>query len=245
MTADEDRIVQLYDVFNARAFDRFIAMLAPDVAWPDETEDGELRGREAVLAYLTETTAPLVARYTLISLSTDADEQVGVLVRQTITSAADGSLWSSTRVLHRYRLVDGLVTRLQSQQDCPDVAFPGVDALLDRLHRALNARDLEAILSCYGPTARFSDNLEGGVVESEDGLRAHFVHLLETIRLETAVMGYTIEPDDRVRARLHIVTRGPGGGLWQDDVITVWYRLLGGLIVEQDIDDSGRDGNGP
>ena len=245
MTRNEDRIAQLYDAFNGRAFDRCVAMLADDVEWPNEAEDGVLRGREAVRTYFTDVTASLRAHYDLISLHTEADGRVGALCRQAITSAADGSLWSSTRILHRYTLQNGLVTRLEAEQDWRGEAFAGIGALLERLHAALNARDVDATVACYAPNARFADNLEGGEIDGSDQVRAHFVHLFETVRLELSVLDYVLEPDDRVRAHLHAVTRGPGGGLWQDGELTVWYRLDRGLIAEQDVDDSGRDGNAP
>ncbi len=114
-----------------------------------------------------------------------------------------------------------------------------------KLHAAINARDLDATVSCYAPHARFADGLEGGMVEGLDAIRAHFVHLFETIRVELSIIDFLREPNGRLRARLHVETRGPGGGLWQDDVVTVWYRLERGLIVEQDVDDGGRDGNTP
>jgi ketosteroid isomerase-like protein len=242
MTPDEDRITRLYDAFNDRDFDRCVAMMAPDVVWPDEAESGLLEGGDAVRAYFDDVTAPLRARYDIITLHTEADGRVAVLARQSVT---DGSLWSSTRVLQRYALRNGLITRMHSEQDSPAAALAGVDALLERLHKAINACDLEAIVACYGPAARFADNLEGGEIVGLEGVRAHFSHLLETIRLHIEVLDRTLEPDDRVRARLRVVTRGPSGGLWQDGLLTVWYRLEGGLIVEQDVVDDGRDGNAP
>jgi ketosteroid isomerase-like protein len=243
MTPDEDRITRLYDAFNNLDFDRCVAMMAADVVWPDEAEDRLLKGRDAVRAYFVELTSPLRAHHDVISLYTGSDGRVGVLSRQIINSTADGSEWSSTRVLHRYTLRDGLIARMEPQQDCPDTTFPGVDALLQRLHKAINARDIDAVIACYAPNARFADSLEGGQVEGVDGMRAHFEHLFNTVRVEIAVLDYVIQPDDRVRARLNVVARGPRGGLWQDGAITVWYRLERGLIVEQDVDDSGRDGN--
>ena len=245
MTPDEDRIAQLYAAFNARAFDRCVAMMADDVTWPNEVEDGLIEGREPVRIYFSETTAPLLARYDLLSLHTGADGRVSSLTRQTIASANDGSLWSSTRVVHTFSLRDGLFTGMEAQQDWQGQSFPGVDALLARLHAGLNAGDVEAVTACYAPDARFADTLEDGEIHGAEAVRAHFSHLFETVRLRVAVEDYALEPDDRVRARLHIVTRGLGGGLWQDDVLTVWYRLERGLIAEQDIDDSDRDGNGP
>ena len=83
------------------------------------------------------------------------------------------------------------------------------------------------------------------VTTFDDALARLVDDLLDTVRLKLVVMNHALEPDDRVRARIRVETRGPGGGLWQDDTITVWYRLERGLIVEQDVDDSGRDGNAP
>jgi len=245
MTPDEERIAQLYDAFNDRAFDRCVAMLAEDVVWPNEADSGELVGREAVRAYFAEVDAAVRARYALISLHAEADGRVCVLCRQTIASAADGSLWSSTRVLHRFTLRTGRVTRLEVEPDVHAVAFPGVAALLERLHAAINTRDLEAVVACYAPTARFVDPLEGGEIRGLAGVRAHFQQLFETVRVKLVVLGHALQPDDRVRARIQVEARGLGGGLWQDGAITVWYRLERGLIAEQDVDDSGRDGNGP
>lgn len=245
MTPDEDRIAQLFDAYNGRAFDRCVAMLTDDVEWPNEVESGVLKGREAVRTYFTDVTAPLRACYDLISLHTDAQGRVSVLSRQAIASATDGSLWSSTRVVHRFTLAAGRIARMEAEQDVQAVTFPGIADLLTRLHTAINARDLDAIVACYAPNARFADTFESGEVRGLDGVRAHFEHLLDTVRLKLVVLGHALQPDDRVRARIRVETRGMGGGLWQDDTITVWYRLERGLIVEQDVDDSGRDGNAP
>jgi len=239
MTADEARIAPLYAAFNAQAFDRLAAMMTPDVVWPDEAEGVSLHGRQATADYLARIAASLQVRYEPISLYTDENGAVAVLCRQHVASAANGVPWSNTRVLHRYVFRDGLVARLSTEQDHRDTRFPGVDALLERVHAAINAGDLDAILACYAPDARFFDTFENGVVQGPEGLRAHFRHLLETVRLEIAVLDYALEPDDRVRVRLQVVTRGVGGGLWQDGLVTVWYRLENGLIVDQDIDDSG------
>jgi len=134
---------------------------------------------------------------------------------------------------------------MEAEQDVQAVTFPGIADLLARLHTAIDTRDLDAIIACYAPDARFADPLEHGEVVGLDGVRAHFEHLLDTVRLKLVLLDYALEPDDRVRARIQVEARGTSGGLWQDDAVTVWYRLDRGLIVEQDIDDSGRDMDGP
>lgn len=118
-------------------------------------------------------------------------------------------------------------------------------ALLERLYAAINARDVDGVVACYAPDARFADTLEDGEIQGRDGVRAHFVHLFETVRLQIQPLDYAPSPPSGVRARLNVVTRGHGGGLWQDGLITVWYRFERGLIVGQDVDDSGRNGNAP
>jgi len=121
----------------------------------------------------------------------------------------------------------------------PYEAFDAVEALLRRLCLALNARDLAAVVACYAPDARFADNLDGGEVEGLEAVRGHFIRLFEAVRLEISLMDHALTPDGRVKARMHVVTRGLGGGLWQDGEITVRYRLEHGLIAEQDVDDHG------
>lgn len=241
MSPDENRIAQLYAAFNARDFDRCIAMMTPGVIWPDEAEDRLLVGAEDVLDYFTRVTSPLRAQYEPISLFTAPAGEVVVLARQIITSASDGTLWSSTRVRHSFTLERGLVARLESRQNDTDLQFPGVTALIERLHRAINARDVEAVLACYAPDAHFQDRLEGRELEGHAAIRAHFERLFETVRVNLSPLTYALEPDDRVRVRLQVETRSPEGRMWQDGAITVWYRLQTGVIVEQDIDDSGEE----
>lgn len=239
MTPDEDRIAQLYEAFNTRAFDRVIAGMTSDVSWPDEIEDRRLEGVDAVRDYFEKATAPLRVRHQPIALFTPGPGQVEVLTRQTVVSAADGSLWSSLRVRHRFTLRDGLITRLDSEQDYAAPSFEGVDRLLRRLFDAINARDLDAIMDCYAADARLQDKLEDGHLVGVEDIRAHFEHLFATLQVTLAMRDYAFEPDDRVRARLQVEARGANGHLWQDSGVTAWYRLHAGRIVEQDIDDSG------
>jgi ketosteroid isomerase-like protein len=239
MTPDEDRIAHLYDAFNTRAFDRLLAGMAPDISWPDEVEDRRLEGLAAVRDYFETATAPLRVRHQPLVLFSPAPGWVEALTRQTVSSAADGSLWSSMRVRHRFTLRDGLITRLDSEQNYSAPTYEGVERLLRRLYEAINGQDIQTVLSCYAPNARCQDKLEGGLIAGAPAIRAHFEHLFATLRVTLALRDYRLEPDDRVRCRLQVETRSANGRLWQEGPITAWYRLEGGLIVEQDVDDSG------
>lgn len=239
MTPDEDRIARLYEAFNARDFDRWFTMMTPDVSWPDELENGRLEGLEAVRNYVLRLTAPVRGHYEPISLFTSAPHQVEVLSRQIITSAADGTVWSSTRARHRYTLRNGLVSRMESEQNYAEPSFPGIEQMLCRLVDAINARDVDAAVACYAPDARFTDMLEGGEIVGADAIRAYHKRLFETVGLTLSLLDYRLESDDRVRTRMLAETRSPHGGLWQDGPVVIWYRLYAGRITEQDVDDSG------
>lgn len=110
------------------------------------------------------------------------------------------------------------------------------------LHAAVNARDIDAITACYDPAARFVDGLEGGMLDGLEAIRAYFIRLLDTIRVVVALIDLDREPDGRLRALLQVEARGPHGGLWEDQTVSVSYRLERGLIVAQDVKDSVRFG---
>lgn len=238
MTPDEDRIARLYEAFNARDFDRCFAMMTPDVSWPDELENGRLEGIGSVKTYFSSLTAPLRAHYEPISLFTPAPHRVDVLSRQVITSAADGTVWSSTRARHSYTLRDGLVSRMDSEQAYAEPTFAGVERMLTRLIDAINTRDAEAAVACYAPDARFTDMLEGGEIVGAKAIGAYHRRLFETVDTTLSLLDYRLESDDRIRARMLAETRGPDGGLWQDGPVVVWYRVYAGRITAQDVDDS-------
>ncbi|MCY1647205.1 nuclear transport factor 2 family protein [Caulobacter sp. SL161] len=237
MTPDEDRIAQLYEAFNTRAFDRVIAGMTSDVSWPDEVEDRRLEGIDAVRDYFQTTTAPVRIQHQPIALFTPSPGQVEVLTRQTVVSEQDGSVWSSQRARHRFTMRDGLIARLDSQQNYVALTFEGVERLLQRLYDAINAQDVDAIMACYAPHARFQDELEDGELSGAEDIRAHFEHLFATMQVTLAIRDYALQPDDWTRARLQVEARGLNGHLWQDGGVTVWYRLESGRIVEQEIDD--------
>ncbi len=110
-----------------------------------------------------------------------------------------------------------------------------------QLYDAFQGGDFGRRVAMFPEPNGAGDGLAGHLT----GAHARLFQSFQTIGLEISVLNYALEPDDRARARSYVTARGPGGGPWQDDVITVWYRLERGLIAEQDIDDSGRDGNAP
>ena len=51
MEADESLLRAAYEAFNIRDLDAAVALMHPDVDWPNAWEGGRVRGREAVRDY--------------------------------------------------------------------------------------------------------------------------------------------------------------------------------------------------
>lgn len=242
MTAAEDRIQALYRVFNNRDFDGFFHMLAPDVDWTNDLEDTRLIGKDALRAYILDETGALRAEYTPIHLQTLSDGRVSVLVRQVIRSAADGSVWSSTRVRHIFRLDNDLVTRMDADRDGGPGADEDRDPLMVAFYEAVDRQDIEGVMAAFHPQARIPDGLEDGLVSGLAEIRAYYIRQFATVRLGFSLLSTQRLTDDRLEALLHVVVRGAGGGFWWEGPMTVSARLCDGLIIEMGAANVAMDG---
>ena len=77
-----------------------------------------LRGREAVAAYWGRQFEQISSQVEPIAFSREEDGAVAVDVHQVVHDANSGELVSDSRVVHRWRLEQGLVVRM-------DVVEPG------------------------------------------------------------------------------------------------------------------------
>jgi ketosteroid isomerase-like protein len=101
-----------YRAFNARDVEAAIALMHPDVDWPNAWEGGRVVGREAVRAYWNRQFAAISSTVEPDCFTEEADGSITVEVRQVVHDARTGDLISDSHVCHRYRLVDGLVVRM-------------------------------------------------------------------------------------------------------------------------------------
>jgi hypothetical protein len=112
MPAAEEVLRAAYAAFNARDLDAAIALMDPQVDWPNAWEGGRVTGRDEVREYWTRQFAAISSRVEPEGLTEEADGSVTVDVHQVVHDAASGELLVDTRVRHRYRLEDGLVARM-------------------------------------------------------------------------------------------------------------------------------------
>jgi hypothetical protein len=112
MSAATDPIVHLHDAIDRRDLDAVTALFHPDVRFHNYLDEGEIVGPAGVRAFyrrLFETLAPD------IDLLTAVEQPDGRLRAELQVSVHDrlGHLWSDSRVIATYTLVDGLILAVE------------------------------------------------------------------------------------------------------------------------------------
>jgi hypothetical protein len=100
-----------YAAFNARDVDAVLALMHPDVDWPNAFEGGRVRGHAEVRAYWQRQFAQIAPQVTPRRFSDTDDGRVAVDVHQVVRSL-DGDVLAEGEVVHVYTLRDGLVERM-------------------------------------------------------------------------------------------------------------------------------------
>jgi hypothetical protein len=102
-----------YAHFNAREIDAAVALMHPDVDWPNGFEGGREHGRAAVRAYWTRQFEQIDPEVEPTAFSTRPDGSIAVAVHQTVRDLAGATLVDGP-VTHVWTVDDdGLVTRME------------------------------------------------------------------------------------------------------------------------------------
>jgi hypothetical protein len=107
----EELLRRAYAGFNARDVDGVLALMHPDVDWPNALEGGRLRGHDTVRAYWERQFAQISPHVDPRGVTRRPDGRIAVDVHQVVRSL-DGDLLSEGDVVHVYALRDGLVERM-------------------------------------------------------------------------------------------------------------------------------------
>jgi len=110
--SDVEVLCAAYEAFNARDVDSALALMHPDVDWPNAWEGGRVTGRDAVAAYWRRQFEQISSTVTPERFDPGPEGTIDVTVHQVIRDARSGEAQSSTHVLHRWRLEDGLAVRM-------------------------------------------------------------------------------------------------------------------------------------
>jgi ketosteroid isomerase-like protein len=112
MTDPEEILRLAYRAFNAGDIDTVVALMHPDVDWPNAWEGGRVIGPSAVRDYWTRQFAVISSYVEPERFTAEADGTITVDVHQVVHDPQSGERISDCRVRHRYRLVEGLVVRM-------------------------------------------------------------------------------------------------------------------------------------
>ena len=110
--SDEDILRAAYAAFNARDVDAAIELMHPEVEWPNAWEGGRVIGREAVAAYWRRQFEQISSTVEPERFDHNPDGTITVSVHQVVRDTKTGELQSDTHVLHRYRMEEALVIRM-------------------------------------------------------------------------------------------------------------------------------------
>lgn len=108
---EEQLLRRAYAAFNARDIDGALALMHPDVDWPNGMEGGRELGHDAVRAYWTRQFGLIDSHVEPVGFERDDQGRIVVEVHQVVRDL-EGSVLSDGRVRHVYTLRDGLVSRM-------------------------------------------------------------------------------------------------------------------------------------
>lgn len=112
MDARRTLLLRFYKALDARDVDAVMALLHPEVDFPDQlNEDRRLRGAAAVRGYYEKAFGIIAAESTPTAFHARPDGSIEVRVHHHVTSI-DGALWHDGPVNYSFSFRDGLIARL-------------------------------------------------------------------------------------------------------------------------------------
>ena len=115
--SDEQRIRDAYAAFNARDVETAVALMAPDVSWPDVADGGFVHGRDDVRRHWREQFQAVDPRIEPLAFREQPDGRMAVEVRQLVRSAEGARI--SDDLVHVYTFRDGLIAGMEIVEE-PD-----------------------------------------------------------------------------------------------------------------------------
>jgi hypothetical protein len=105
-------LTEAYRAFNARETESVLALMQPDVDWPNLMENCRAVGHDAVRDYWTRQWAIFDPHVALLRFKTDDEGRVAIDVHQVVRDL-NGALLADQIVQHVYTLRDGLIARME------------------------------------------------------------------------------------------------------------------------------------
>ncbi len=110
-----ERLRGVYAAFNARDIDSVLAVMHPEVVWPNSMEGGTVRGHEGIRAYWTRQWAEIDPRVDPLSFQLEADGRIAVLVQQLVKDL-EGRVLAKRKVEHVFAFENGLIRSMEIRE---------------------------------------------------------------------------------------------------------------------------------
>lgn len=112
LSADIELLRTVYNAFNLREIDKVLAVMDPDVDWPNGWEGGRVRGKAAVREYWTRQFQVLSPKVEPQGFTVEADGRIAVQVHQVVHDKS-GQLKVDQMIQHVYEVRDGLIRSME------------------------------------------------------------------------------------------------------------------------------------
>ena len=112
METHQALITQAYEAFNARAIDRVLSVMHPDVDWPRAWEGDYVKGHEQVREYWQRQWQEINPSVTPLSFREKEDGRVEVIVHQLVEDK-QGNLFTDGMIKHVYTIEANKIMRME------------------------------------------------------------------------------------------------------------------------------------
>ncbi len=117
-----DALRRAYAAVNRGDIDAALALMSPDVDWPNTIEGGRERGREAVRAYWTRLFGVLVPTFDPLCVQPAEDGRIVVHAQLRFSDPASGKPLAHEHVRHVFTWRDSMIVRMDASE--PKVLGP-------------------------------------------------------------------------------------------------------------------------
>ena len=115
ISSERELLVSVYEAFNRRDIDPILAVMHPQVEWPNGMEGGWVHGREGVRAYWTRQWGMVDPHVDPVRFEADAQGRIVTEVRQVVRDLSGNILLDRT-VQHVYLIEAGLIRRMDIRE---------------------------------------------------------------------------------------------------------------------------------
>ncbi len=106
--------------------------------------------------------------------------------------------------------------------------------LILRFYKALDAKDVDAVMALVHPDADLPDQLDGARLQGAAAIRAYYQRAFGMIIAESTPVTFQDGPDDSLDVRVHHHVTSLEGGLWADEPSDYRFLFRDGLIARCD-----------